>query len=181
MAAAGASYTQRFFALLEILKKNTDADHRLQQLQLVDILLDEYHMTVDRRSVRKALDEMQQAGYPVLYDKGWYYKHQFSKSELNYLADSVRFNNCLAPDMQARLLGKMASLRGKWYASLPDQSQLRTTSPCFLENLEVLHSAINDGIAQDQWPAMQVKLLSKSNRQFKRLWAASCLSMKHTH
>ena len=32
MAAAGASYTQRFFALLEILKKNTDADHRLQQL-----------------------------------------------------------------------------------------------------------------------------------------------------
>ena len=139
------SYTQRFFALLEILKRKSNPEHRFQQLQLAQELESSYQMTVDRRSVRKALDEMQKIGYPVKYDRGWYYQHEFSETELDYIIDSIRFNNCLSSDQQNTLINKIAGLGSKWYLPPENVSSLRPCNAQFLKTLSIIHTAIKDG------------------------------------
>ena len=146
MPGATVPYTQRFFALLELLKRESDADHRFQQTALAEALEEKNHMPVDRRSVKKALDEMQKAGYPVIYDKGWYYDHEFSPTELRYLGYSVRCNNTLPPEQQELLLDKIAQLGSKWYNRPDNASILRTSNEHFLDNLAVLNAAIDEGI-----------------------------------
>ena len=145
MSEVTVSYTQRFFTLLELLMKESDEDHRLQQTALAERLESKYHIPIDRRSVKKALDEMRRAGYPVVNERGWYYRHLFSPTELNYLAYSIRCNNTLPPDQQEQLLRKLAGMGGDWYAMPEPAAGCRTANEHFLEILQVLDSAIAEG------------------------------------
>ncbi len=53
--------------ILDILRRYTDADHRLSQREIVDILRREYNMTVDRKAVKRNLMDLVDLGYEVEY------------------------------------------------------------------------------------------------------------------
>lgn len=41
--------------ILDILRRYTDEEHRISQKKIADILKTEYHMTVDRKAIRRNL------------------------------------------------------------------------------------------------------------------------------
>ena len=58
-------------AILEVLRKYTNIDHRLLQSEIIAKLESDYDLTATRKSVRANLADLEDAGYPVLYDNGW--------------------------------------------------------------------------------------------------------------
>ena len=55
--------------ILDILRKYTDADHRLSQREIEDILRTEYNMPADRKSVRRNLMNLIDSGYNIEYSE----------------------------------------------------------------------------------------------------------------
>ena len=49
--------------ILEILKIHSDADHRLNQKDIVDLLKRDYQMTVDRKAIKRNLMKLIDLGY----------------------------------------------------------------------------------------------------------------------
>ena len=55
--------------ILQILRKYTDADHTMTQQQIVDKLMSEYGIEVNRATVRRNLIDLIDAGYDIMYDE----------------------------------------------------------------------------------------------------------------
>ena len=55
--------------ILDILRKYTDADLRLSQKEIVDILRREYEMKADRKSVRRNILDLIDFGYEIEYSE----------------------------------------------------------------------------------------------------------------
>lgn len=55
--------------ILDILRRYTDADHRLSQREIEDILRTEYNMPADRKSVRRNLMNLMDSGYNIEYSE----------------------------------------------------------------------------------------------------------------
>lgn len=55
--------------ILSILNKYTDENHRLSQKEIVDILKNEYDMTVDRKAVKRNLMNLIDFGYEIEYSE----------------------------------------------------------------------------------------------------------------
>ena len=51
--------------ILEILKKYTDADHRLTQQEIIDLLKLNYGTECDRRSIRNNIRSLKDMGYEI--------------------------------------------------------------------------------------------------------------------
>ena len=94
--------------ILDILRKYTDADHRLSQKEIQEILETEYSMTAERKSIRRNLMDLIDFGYAVEYSESvrmvpnprtgqleescilsdFYLERDFTDSELRLLIDS---------------------------------------------------------------------------------------------
>ena len=139
------SYKQNGFAILEVLKKYTDETHHLKQQEIIDLLnKDKGHAPV-RKSLRCDLQELVDAGYPILYKRGWYYVHEFSPAELNLVVDSLRTASGITAGQRDELIRKISRLGGDWYAKDENNKQLRPQNPQFLHTLDILHEAIKAG------------------------------------
>ena len=67
-----AMYTKQpkkllIFNILDILRKYSDANHRLSQREIEEILKTEYNMTADRKAIRRNLMNLIDFGYEVEY------------------------------------------------------------------------------------------------------------------
>ena len=51
--------------LLDILKKNSDEKHRLSVAEIIGILKKDYDMIVERKAVKRSLDELCDMGYNI--------------------------------------------------------------------------------------------------------------------
>ena len=132
-------------AILEILRQTTDEEHRLLQADIMERLTQDYGLTATRKSVRRNLADLQEAGYPVYYQGGWYYEHEFTNAELNLLLDGLECNGSVTAAQRDALAGKLCALGGKWYAPSIGGQQLKPANPQFLYVLDTLHEAIRMG------------------------------------
>jgi predicted DNA-binding transcriptional regulator YafY len=132
-------------AILEILRRHTDADHRLRQSDIIDRLESEYELTATRKSVRANLTELQAAGYPIEYSGGWYYDHEFCEAELNLLVDSLLYNPNIPYRPGRELIEKIRGLGGEHYRPMHAISANRPANPQFLYTLDTLHEALDKG------------------------------------
>lgn len=128
-------------AILGILRDGTDQDHRIRQAEIIARLSRDFHLTATRKSVRKNLGDLQEAGYPVVFRKGWFYDHEFTPAELNYLADCVLSSNIPAVQRED-LLRKISRLGGSFYEPVHGSGIIKPTNPQFLYTTEILHNAI---------------------------------------
>ena len=55
--------------ILDILRRYTDADHRLSQKDIIDILQTEYDMAADRKTVKRNLMNLIDFGYDLEYSE----------------------------------------------------------------------------------------------------------------
>ena len=150
--------------ILDILKKYTDMDHRLTQVEIADILKKEYYMEVDRKTVKRNLLNLLDLNCGIDYtevtrtDKqgndtsictDWYITREFDDSELRLLIDSVIFSKTIPQKQCHDLVKKIKSLSNIYFNkkvgniySLPES---RPENKEVFYTIDVLDEAISKG------------------------------------
>ena len=116
--------------ILEILKKHSDEEHRLNQKDIIDLLYSEYEMKVDRKAVKRNLMNLLDFGYELEYTetirtnkKGeqealysdWYLVRDFTDAELRLLIDSLLFSKHIPYSQCKELIEKLEGLSNKYF------------------------------------------------------------------
>lgn len=156
------------FAILDILRKYTDADHRLSQKDIVDILKAEYDLETDRKSVKRNITSLLEMGYDINFSEAlrmfpnkqgkleesyilsdFYLEREFTDSELRLLIDSLLFSKHIPYSQCKQLVDKLGGLSNRYFKSrVRFISTLPETAPKNKElfwTIEVLDEAIARG------------------------------------
>lgn len=155
------------FNILDILRKYTDADHRLSQKEIQDILETEYHMTAERKAIRRNLLDLIDFGYELEYSESvrmtrnprtgeleensilsdFYLVRDFTDGELRLLIDGLLFSTHVPYSQCKELVGKLEGLSNIYFrsrvrhiAKMPDDKA--NNKQLFL-NIELLDEAIS--------------------------------------
>ena len=155
------------FNILDILKKYSDADHRLSQKKIEEILKTEYNMPADRKAIKRNLMNLIDFGYEIEYSEyvrtvpnpktgkleenyvlsDFYLVRQFTDGELRLLIDSLLFSNHVPSGQCKELIEKLEGLSNSYfrsrvkYISVAPNSQ-SDNMQIFL-NVEILDEAIS--------------------------------------
>lgn len=123
--------------ILDILRKYTDENHRLNQKDIIDILKKEYDMSVDRKTVRRNILNLIELGYEIEYNEftrmspnpktgemeetsimsDFYLIRDFTDGELRLLIDSMLFSKHIPYSQCKELVNKLAGLSNKYFES----------------------------------------------------------------
>ena len=155
--------------ILDILKKYTDADHRLSQKDIVEILEREFDMKTDRKAVKRNLMNLIEFGYDIEYNEisrmiknkngeaeenlilsDFYLNRDFTDSELRLLIDSVLFSKHVPYSQCKEVVQKLENLSNIYFKlkvkhirNLPENAP--TNNQLFL-TIEILDEAISKGL-----------------------------------
>ena len=150
--------------ILDILRRYSDADHRLSQKDIMDILETEYEMTADRKAIKRNLMNLIDFGYELEYSESirrnkageeeiiytdWYLNREFSDAELRLLIDSLLFSKHIPYSQCKELIGKIEGLSSRYFKSkvrhicnLPEDQPKNTE---LFYTIEILDEAIERG------------------------------------
>jgi predicted DNA-binding transcriptional regulator YafY len=151
--------------ILNILRERTDQEHRLSQSEIAEALRRDYQMAVDRKSIRRNLDSLIDAGYDIecssherrarggeieTVTSGWYINREFEDSELRLLIDSLLFSNQIPGTQRHQLIDKLKGLSSRHFDarvrhvhSLPE---VGSTNRQLFYTIDVLDEAIDRGV-----------------------------------
>lgn len=142
--------------ILEILKRETNAEHRLSQQEIIQILKRDYFMDAERKSIARNINDLIDAGYDIIYDEGYYLNNrEFEYSELRLLIDSVLFSKNIPAKQCKSLLKKVTGLtdrhfnaRVKHISTMPNTP---TNNRQIFFTIEILDEAISQGKKVSFW------------------------------
>lgn len=162
--------------ILEVLRRYSDENHPLTQRQIVDLLRRDYGMEAERKAVRRNLDDLIEAGYPVGYrtierDSGgaggsgirtdYCYLHEFTDAELRLLIDGLVFSHHITLGQRKELIGKLEGLSSVHFKSrmrhVREMTPEATDNAQLFLNIELLDEAI------DSHRKVRCKLLTYSS------------------
>lgn len=145
--------------ILEILRKYTDENHRLSQKEIVDLLKRDYDMTVERKSIRRNINDLIDFGFEIEYKSSGeneesqkmtdlYLVRDFADAELRLLIDGLLFSKNIPNKQCKELITKIEGLSNVYFRSrmnhvhaiaddMPQNKQLFYT-------IEVLDEAISN-------------------------------------
>ncbi len=147
--------------ILDVLRRYSDADHRLSQMDIIDILQKEFDMSADRKAVKRNLMNLKEFGYnlecsetvrrnkngeeEIIYTD-WYLERDFSDAELRLLIDSLLFSKHIPYSQCKELIEKIEGLSNCYFKSkvrhvhnLPDNQPKNAE---LFYNIEILDEAI---------------------------------------
>lgn len=116
--------------ILDILRRYTDADHRLSQKEILEILETEYGMKADRKAIKRNLMNLVDSGYDIEYSESirktrsgeeeviytdWYMNREFTDAELRLLIDSLLFSKHIPYSQCKDLIGKIEGLSNRYF------------------------------------------------------------------
>lgn len=102
--------------ILDILKEYSDEEHHLSQQKILRILKSTYGMECDRRSVKNNIIYLQELGYEISTDDGyWLMQRELENSELQLLIDSVLFSRLLSKKQTKALVDKLCAMGNKYF------------------------------------------------------------------
>jgi len=151
--------------ILDILRKYSDAEHRLNQKQIVEILEKEYGMKADRKSIKRNLMELIDFGYDINFNEvvrmipgkdgdmeesyvltDFYLERDFTDSELRLLIDSILFSKHIPKGQCKKLVEKLSGLSNQYFKSRVRYIQMQTdresANPQLFYTIDVLDEAI---------------------------------------
>ena len=118
--------------ILEILQRYTDEDHRLSQREIGEILEREYSVRADRKTIKRNLTDLIDAGYDLEYSESirknrqgedevlltdWYLNRTFTDSELRLLIDGLLFSKHIQYSQCRELVQKLEGLSSQYFRS----------------------------------------------------------------
>lgn len=157
------------FNILDILRKYTDADHRLSQREIEELLKTKYNMTADRKSIRRNLMNLIDFGYEVEYTESvrmtpnpktgeleetyalsdFYLVRDFTDSELRLLIDSLLFSNHIPYNQCKELIEKLEGLSNTYFRAriqhIVGMPKDKVDNKQIFLNIELLDEAISRG------------------------------------
>ncbi len=116
--------------ILDILRKFSDADHRLSQQDILHILQTEYEMKADRKAVKRNLMDLIDFGYDINYSEkvriksngddeivytDWYIEREFTDAELRLMIDSLLFSKQIPYSQCRMIINKITGLSNKYF------------------------------------------------------------------
>ena len=155
------------FNILDILRKYTDENHRLSQKEIEDILRNEYDMSVDRKTVKTSLMNLEDFGYELEYSESmrpiknkktgeieesyilsdFFLRRDFEDSELRLLIDSLLFSKHIPYSQCKELVEKLEGLSNKYFKSrikhIATMPQDRTNNQQLFLTIDALDDAIS--------------------------------------
>lgn len=118
--------------ILDILRRYSDAEHRLSQKDIIEILRREYDMGADRKAIKRNLMNLIDFGYNLEYSEStrknkdgeeetiysdWYLERDFSDAELRLLIDSLLFSKHIPYSQCKDLVEKIEHLSSRYFKS----------------------------------------------------------------
>lgn len=143
--------------ILHILKKHSDKEHRLSQHDIQKLLVSEYGMKVDRKTISRNIITLVQCNYPIEYGNigdeiiltNIYYDHKFLNGELRLLIDSVLLTDGLPKKDRISLIRRIEGLSSKYFHSEISKIDMdiygRIENREIILTLEEIGSAIAEG------------------------------------
>ena len=147
--------------ILDILRRYSDAEHRLSQKDIIDILKTEYEMVVDRKTIKRNLMNLIDFGYNLEFSESvrrnkngeeevsytdWYLERDFSDAELRLLIDSLLFSKHIPYSQCKELIEKIEGLSNRYFKTkVRHVCNLPTDQPQNAElfyTIEILDEAI---------------------------------------
>ena len=146
--------------ILNILKDYTDENHTLTQQDIIKILEKDYDMTVERKAVKRNIDNLIEEGHDINYreverGKGknkntlttdYYMLREFEDSELRLLIDSVMFSRIVPRNQCKQLIKKLEGLSSKYFKSRVKHIEIfkdnEITNPDLFYNIGIIDEAI---------------------------------------
>ncbi|MBQ8028607.1 MAG: WYL domain-containing protein [Clostridia bacterium] len=153
--------------ILDILRRHSDAEHRLSQKDIIDIMKKEHDMVIDRKTVRRNILTLLECGYEIEYNESvrltqdlqtgeaeetyvwsdFYLSKDISDSELRLLIDSLMFSKSIPYNDCKELIEKLKSLSNIHFNShVSYTSEItydRTDNKHLFLNIELLSEAID--------------------------------------
>lgn len=153
--------------ILDILRRYSDEDHRLSQKDIVEILRNEYDMSIERKSVRRNIINLMECGYEIEYSESvrmvpnrktgeleesyiwsdFYLVRDFTDSELRLLIDGLLFSKHIPYSQCKELIEKLEGLSNIYFKSrvrhirtMPDAMPPNTQ---LFYTIEILDEAIS--------------------------------------
>lgn len=144
----------RILILYEILKSETDENHKLTTNELLG-KLKSHGLLCDRKTLYNDIDILNEYGFEVLTDKSKsnsYYvvSRDFEIPELRILIDAVQAAGFITPKKSEELVNKIATLGGKNRAALLKSTTTYNTIKHDNESIFYNVSAIDDGITSSK-------------------------------
>lgn len=138
--------------ILEILKEETDADHRITQQEIMHLLKARYGVECDRRTVKSNIDYLRDCDYDIDTEGGCcLLSRDFDDTELRMLIDSVLFSKLISEKQAKKLIEKLEGQSSRYFrAKVANISSLSDLN--HPDNKQIMYSldAIDDAIEGDQ-------------------------------
>lgn len=133
---------------LEILKKYSDPEHHLKQNDIIKYMKLDYDVECERKSVARNISNLQDLGYDIIKDNGYYLADRtFEESELRLLIDSVMASRHIPLKQSKELIEKLVSQSSVYFKkqmrhiSNLDRMNHEKSGQLFY-NIDVLNEAI---------------------------------------
>ena len=144
----------KLIKLYEILKTETDSNHRLTTNELVEKIR-ALGIACDRRTLSSDINNLNSIGLPVKMKKQGYQNayyvddSAFSVPELKILIDAVQAASFIPEEKTAELIEKLSALGGTYRQEVLKGNQVtfntrKHTNENILKNVELINSAINE-------------------------------------
>ena len=139
--------------ILQILQKESDADHPLTQQDLIEKLERDYGIVLERKAISRNLSLLREAGYEVESTaKGVFLdESEFDATELRLLIDSVLASRYVTEKQAKNLADRIAGLSNKFFRSrtkhvhvLADHA--KTENNTVFYNVDIFDEAIEAGL-----------------------------------
>lgn len=102
--------------ILDILKRETNYDHRISQQDIIAILKRDYNMELERKSVARNINDLTDAGYDIVCSNGYYLdSRDFEYSEVRLIIDSLLFSKNIPQNQCKALIKKLINLTDRYF------------------------------------------------------------------
>lgn len=187
------------FNILQILKKYSDADHRLTQQEVISHLKQDYDMEVDRKTVLRNINDLIDEGFDIDFDENdrgkgknkntirtnFYLHSHFEDSELRLLIDGLLFSKYI-PNKQCReLISKIESEGSIYfksrvkYIALPDENV--TGNKELFYNIDIIDEAIKENLKIEfnylSYGVDKKPYVRKDNDGKNKIYKVTCVQM----
>ena len=143
----------RLLALLRILARKTDPDHKLAGPELLRLLEAEGY-TAERKSLYDDIRALQQAGYDIESTRGrgsgfWMASREFELPELKLLVDAVQASRFITRRKSEQLIRKLEGFASEHEAKQMQRqvfvaNRIKTMNESIYYNVDALHTAISE-------------------------------------
>lgn len=145
---------RKLLALLQILERQTDEQHRLSSPQLIE-LLEQEGVRCDRKSLYSDIDALNRLGYDISLQRGpgggyCMASRPFELAELKLLVDAVQSSRFIPQNKSDALIQKLTGLTSVYQASQLQRQvyvsgRPKTLNKSILYSVDALHEAISRG------------------------------------